>query len=167
MDWGAIFPEVNNKIGSDGFGMLGCLVMMMIFKGIFASLAGPVPSFDMQRVLSCKSPKEAAKMSAFTILVLNIPRYLMIAGLTVFGLVLINKSDLLVNGHYDFEKILSVVVAKHIPIGLKGVILAGLLSAFMATFSAFVNAAPAYLVNDLYKRYLNPGASQRKLVKYS
>jgi Na+/proline symporter len=167
MDWGAIFPEVNNKIGSDGFGMLGCLVMMMIFKGVFASLAGPVPSFDMQRVLSCKSPKEAAKMSAFTILVLNIPRYLMIAGLTVFGLVLINKSDLLVNGHYDFEKILSVVVAKHIPIGLKGVILAGLLSAFMATFSAFVNAAPAYLVNDLYKRYLNPGASQRKLVKYS
>ncbi len=167
LDWSRVFPEVNDKIGSDGFGMLGCLVMMMIFKGIFSSLAGPVPSFDMQRVLSCKSPKEAAKMSAFTILILYIPRYLMIAGLTVFGLVLINKSDLLVGGHYDFEKILAVVVAKHIPIGLKGVILAGLLSAFMATFSAFVNAAPAYIVNDIYKRYINPGASQKKLVKYS
>ncbi len=37
----------------------------------------------------------------------------------------------------------------------------------MSTFSAFVNAAPAYLVNDLYKKYLNPTASDRTYVRYS
>jgi Na+/proline symporter len=52
-------------------------------------------------------------------------------------------------------------------VGIKGLLLAGLLAAFMGTFAAFINAAPAYLVNDLYKKYVNPQASNKKLVRYS
>src|SRR5690606_39229402 len=37
------FPAVDEKIASDGFGLFGILMMMMLFKGIFASIAGPVP----------------------------------------------------------------------------------------------------------------------------
>ena len=36
--------------------------------------------------------------------------------------------------------------------------IAGLLAAFMSTFSGTINAAAAYLVNDVYKRYLRPDA---------
>jgi hypothetical protein len=42
--------------------------------------------------------------------------------------------------------------------------MAGLIAAFMSNFAATVNAAPAYLVNDIYKRYINPNASQKRYV---
>ena len=61
LDWTNHLASVYTKIEQDGFELIGYLVMMMIFKGIFASLAGPVPSYDMQRVLSTRTPAEAAK----------------------------------------------------------------------------------------------------------
>ena len=80
LDWSQTLPQLNEKIKTDGFEIIGALFMMMLFKGFFSSLAGPVPGYDMQRLLSAKNPYEAAKMSGFTILVLFSPRYLMIAG---------------------------------------------------------------------------------------
>lgn len=167
LDWTGIFDQVNDKIAEDGFGMLGALVMMMFFKGIFSSLAGPVPGYDMQRVLSTQTPRDAAKMSGLTSLVLYPPRYLMVAGLGVLGLTLVAPIMKTGGGEVDFEKILPYVINNLLPVGLKGVILAGLLAAFMSTFSAFVNAAPAYIVNDLYKRYINPDASNKKYIRMS
>ena len=76
LDWSAILPQLNEKIATDGFECIGALFMMMLFKGFFSSLAGPVPGYDMQRLLSTKTPLEAAKMSGFTIAVLFSPRYL-------------------------------------------------------------------------------------------
>ncbi|MDX9908744.1 MAG: sodium:solute symporter, partial [Mariniphaga sp.] len=70
LDWTGIFDQVNRKVAEDGYGMLGAMVMMMFFKGIFSSLAGPVPSYDMQRVLSTETPRDAAKMSGLTSLIL-------------------------------------------------------------------------------------------------
>ncbi|MHA7112360.1 sodium:solute symporter family protein [Sunxiuqinia elliptica] len=167
LDWTGIFDQVNDKIAQDGFGMLGALVMMMFFKGIFSSLAGPVPGYDMQRVLSTQTPRDAAKMSGLTSLVLYPPRYLMVAGLAVLGLVFVAPTLKAGGGEIDFEKILPYVINNLLPVGLKGIILAGLLAAFMSTFSAFVNSAPAYIVNDLYKRYINPHASDKKYIRIS
>lgn len=167
LDWSQTFPELNNKIASDGYDMFGMLLMMMILKGIFASLAGPVPSYDMQRILSTRTPAEAAKMSGLTPLVLFIPRYLMIAGLTVLALVYLKPDMQAMGSNIDFEMVLPMAIQGFVPIGVKGLLLAGLLAAFMGTFAAFVNAAPAYLVNDLYKKYVNPSASNKKLIRYS
>jgi len=63
LDWTTIIPEVNAKIESDGFGLFSIFFMMMIFKGMLVSLAGPAPTYDMQKILSTKSPREAALMS--------------------------------------------------------------------------------------------------------
>ena len=41
------------------------------------------------------------------------------------------------------------------------------MSAFMSTFAATVNAAPAYLVNDVYRMYVAPDASERRCVRLS
>ncbi|MDK2840669.1 MAG: solute:Na+ symporter, family [Anaerophaga sp.] len=167
LDWSDTFPELNDKIGADGYEMFGMLLMMMILKGIFASLAGPVPSYDMQRILSTRTPAEAAKMSGLTSLVLFIPRYLMIGGFAVLGLVYLKPELMKMGTDIDFEMVLPLAIRQFVPVGVKGLLLAGLLAAFMGTFAAFINAAPAYLVNDLYKKYLNPGASDKKLVRYS
>ena len=86
---------LNQKIASDGYELFGIFMMIVIFRGILVSIAGPVPGYDMQRVLAAKTPKEAAMMSGFVSLVLFIPRYLMIAGLGTIALVYFNPASLL------------------------------------------------------------------------
>ena len=63
--------------------------------------------------------------------------------------------------------VLPWVIRDQIPVGLLGVLLAGLLAAFMSTFSATLNAGGAYLVNDLYKRYVKKDATPRHYVAAS
>jgi len=43
--------------------------------------------------------------------------------------------------------------------------LAGLLAAFMSTFVSTVNSGAAYVVNDLYKRYVRPDAPAKRLMR--
>jgi len=167
LDWSDHLASVNARIESDGFQLFGYLFMMMLFKGIFASMAGPVPSYDMQRVLSAKSPAEAAKMNGLTIVALFFPRYLMVAGFGVLAIVHLMPEFVAMGKDIDFEIILPLAIERFIPIGFKGLLIAGLLAAFMGTFAAFINAAPAYIVNDLYKKYINPHASDKTYIRYS
>ena len=167
LDWTGYLESVNTRIEEDGFGAIGLLVIAMIFKGIFASLAGPVPSYDMQRVLSTPTAGQAAKMSGLTMLVLYFPRYLMVAGFAVLALVYLTPEFEQMGSNIDFETVLPLAIGRFIPPGFQGLLLAGLLAAFMGTFAAFINAAPAYLVNDLYKKYINPDASDKTYIRYS
>lgn len=165
LDWSVSLPQLNDKISSDGFEWIGALFMMMLFKGFFSSLAGPVPGYDMQRLLSTRTPFEAAKMSGFTIAVLFSPRYLMIAAFAVLAIVFLTP-EMASNPQIDFETILPTAIASFLPAGLKGLLLAGLMAAFMGTFAAVVNAAPAYIVNDLLKNSLLPGKTENTYVRY-
>ena len=165
LDWSASLPQLNDKIASDGFEWIGALFMMMLFKGFFSSLAGPVPGYDMQRLLSTRTPFEAAKMSGFTIAVLFSPRYLMIAAFAVLAIVFLTP-EMASNPQIDFETILPTAIASFLPAGLKGLLLAGLMAAFMGTFAAVVNAAPAYIANDLLKNSLLPGKTEKTYVRY-
>ncbi len=158
---------LNHKISSDGYELFTIFMMIVIFRGILVSIAGPAPGYDMQRVLATKTPKEAAMMSGLVSLVLFIPRYLMIAGLGVIALVYFNPDTLFSGGEIDFEKILPFALSNFIPTGVLGIILAGLIAAFMSTFAANVNSGPAYIVNDIYKKFINPQASDSTLIKMS
>ena len=167
--WSVKYQAFNDLIDSEGFKMFGAFIGMTLFKGFFASLAGPTPSFDMQRILSTKTVKEAAYMSGFTNLILFIPRYLLIGGIVVIALVSLS-SEMIGNASFsgaDLEVLLPKVINFHVPVGVKGLLLAGLLAAFMSTFSAFVNAGPAYIVNDIYKKYFKPNATVKHYIKAS
>ena len=76
-------------------------------------------------------------------------------------------ADLYGAARFDTEKVLPEVIANRLPVGLKGVALAALLSAFMATFSAMVNGAASYLIRDIYQHYIRPRASETHLVAAS
>lgn len=167
--WVGKYESFNNLIDTQGYKMFGAFIGMSLFKGFFASIAGPTPSYDMQRILSTRSVKEAAYMSGFTNLILFIPRYLLIGGIVVLALVYLGPSmaispNLCLD---DLEIILPKVINNHVPVGIKGLLLAGLLAAFMSTFSAFVNSGPAYIVNDIYKKYFKPSASDKHYIKAS
>ena len=63
--------------------------------------------------------------------------------------------------------VLPYALDRFVPTGLQGLLIAGLLAAFMSNFAATVNAAPPYIVNDIYKRFINPHASQKTYVRLS
>ncbi len=163
MDWSGIIAEVNEKIKSDGYSLFSIFFSMMLFKGVLVSLAGPAPNYDMQKILSTKSPKEAAKMSGFVSVILMPTRYFMITGFAVLALLFYDKLDLIVGGNIDFEQILPSAISEFVPVGFMGLLLAGLLAAFMSTFAGTLNASQAYFVNDIYLKYLKPNASRRQI----
>ena len=167
LDWSTLLPSANEKIAADGYTMFGAFFMMMLFKGVLSSMAGPAPNYDMQRILSARTPKEAAKMSGLVSLVLMVPRYMLITGLTVLALVFFRDELGAMGSDVNFELILPFTMREFIPTGLLGLLIAALLAAFMSTYAATVNAAPAYIVNDVYKRYINPDAPEKTYVRMS
>ncbi|MCB0706474.1 MAG: Na+:solute symporter [Saprospiraceae bacterium] len=163
LDWTNIMTEVNQKIESDGFSLFSIFFMMMIFKGVLVSLAGPAPGYDMQKILATKSPREAALMSGSVSFILMPIRYFMIAGFGVLAILYSDKLDLIVAGNIDFEQILPSAINEFVPVGFLGLLLAGLLAAFMSTFAGTLNATQAYIVNDIYLKHINPKATNRKI----
>lgn len=159
LDWTGIIDDVNAKIQEDGYTFFGVFFSLMLFKGVLASLAGPTPNYDMQKILSTRSPQDAAKMSGFVSVVLVPTRYLMIVGFTMLALLNFNQLNLDSATGIDFERILPAAILNFAPTGIMGLILAGLLAAFIGTFAGTLNAAQAYLVNDIYLRYVNKNAS--------
>lgn len=164
LDWQHILPDAARKIDSDGYSLFGLFFMMMAFKGYFASLAGPAPNYDMQKVLSTRSPKDASKMTGFVSIILLPVRYSMVIGLTVLALLHYNAIDIKGPGGADFERVLPAAVNSFLPAGILGLTLTGLLGAFMGTFSGTLNAAQAYIVNDIYLKYVNSAASNKRVI---
>ncbi len=51
-----------------------------------------------------------------------------------------------------------------LPVGLRGLMVASLLAAFMSTIDTHLHWGASYLANDIYKRFLHPGASDTHYV---
>ncbi|HJW29850.1 MAG TPA: sodium:solute symporter family protein [Saprospiraceae bacterium] len=51
-----------------------------------------------------------------------------------------------------------------LPTGLLGLVVAALIAAFMSTISTHLNWGSSYIINDFYARFINPKASEKKLV---
>jgi Na+/proline symporter len=54
-----------------------------------------------------------------------------------------------------------------LPAGAKGLLLASLFAAFASTVVSFLNLSASYLLNDLYRRFVRPGAGERHYVAAS
>ena len=53
---------------------------------------------------------------------------------------------------------------RFLPAGFLGLMVAGLLAAYVSTISTHLNWGTSYLVHDLYRRFLKPGATERHYV---
>jgi Na+/proline symporter len=51
-----------------------------------------------------------------------------------------------------------------LPHGLLGLVVASLIAAYMSTISTHLNWGSSYIVNDFYRRFVDPAASERRLV---
>ena len=157
---------MNDAIRKDGNEWFGIIFGLMFFKGILASLAGPAPNYDMQRVLATRNPREACLMNGMVNVVLYFPRYMMITGITVLGAGILDARTAS-DGEARFRTAAADGAHARRAAGVVGLLLAGLLAAFMSNFAATINAAPAYIVNDIYKRFINPNTTPKTEVAMS
>ena len=59
------------------------------------------------------------------------------------------------------------VMVDHLPASLRGLMLAAFLAAYMSTISTHLNWGASYVINDFYRRFLRPRASERHHLRAS
>lgn len=144
--------------------LFGAIVITYMAKGLLLCSSGPEQLYDFQKFLAVRNAREAS-LTGMLWGVFHTVRFPMAAAIAVMGIVgIAGQPDLLQKMKDDPEKVLPIVVAHSLPIGLCGLALAALISAFMGTFSATVNGGASYLVKDIYQRYIRPNASDKELV---
>ncbi|MBC8277301.1 MAG: Na+:solute symporter [FCB group bacterium] len=61
----------------------------------------------------------------------------------------------------DPEMAYPKMIMEVLPVGVRGLVVASLIAAFMSTIDTQLNWGASYLVSDLYKRFLKPGQSEK------
>jgi Na+/proline symporter len=67
----------------------------------------------------------------------------------------------------DAESAYVVMLARLLPVGLLGLVVASLIAAFMSTIDTHVNLAASFFVNDVYRRFIAPDRSEAHQVLVS
>jgi SSS family solute:Na+ symporter len=65
----------------------------------------------------------------------------------------------------DAEQSYPMMIDEFLPVGLKGIMVASLLAAFMSTLDTQLNWGSSYLVNDVYEPYLVKGREKAHYIK--
>jgi len=161
--WESLRPawRISEFHGTDNamYEMFGFLTIAWIVKGFLLNAGGPGQLYDFQRYLAARSPRDAAKVAAAWPFFLVV-RWMMVAAITLLAMSSIGNVT-------DPELVMPMVLQKYLPIGLKGLVIAGLLSAFMSTFSSTANSGASYVVRDIWQPLFKPDADERHLVRYS
>ena len=134
---------------------LGPLLVVWLIANIMQGFATPFDAWTSQRFYAAKSERESS-LVAFQWIVLFSLRFPLMLGFAVLALQIGGQIS-------DPEMAITRVVQVLIPAGLKGVVVAALLAAAMSTADSIINSSAAYLVNDIYRPFLNPGASASRL----
>jgi SSS family solute:Na+ symporter len=59
------------------------------------------------------------------------------------------------------------VMRDFLPVGLRGLLVAAFFAAYMSTVSTQLNWGTSYVINDFYRRFIRPGATEKYLVRIS
>ncbi len=62
------------------------------------------------------------------------------------------------------DKVFPHFIGKHLPAGMTGLLIAAIFAAAMSTISTSLNSSATLLMNDYYKRFFFPAASERQLM---
>ena len=118
--------------------------------------------FIVQRALSARSDKEA-RIGIITagFFKLLIPFFSIGVGIAAYYL--FKKQDMNVASDDVFITLLTQYV-KPIGFGVLGLVAAGLIGAILSTVDSMLNSAATIITFDIYKKYINPNADERKLI---
>src|SRR5512136_1569802 len=119
--------------------------------------------YIVQRALGAPNEAVARRGSIFAAVLKLFPVYLfIIPGLICFALVKSGKVPELA-ANFDAQKAFPLMVKHLLPAGLRGIVVAGLLSALMGSLAGVFNACSTLFTVDLYEKW-NPKDSKSQLV---
>lgn len=148
------------------FEFFAACVIFWVGKGVLEGVGG-LGGYMAQRYYAARNEREAGLMTAEWIVLLGF-RWTMIAGLAIMGISLASSDPSVTTMlKANPESVLPLVLGKMLPVGLKGVAIAGFLAAAMSTFDSTVNAGASYWVIDIYQAFLHPEADQEELIRQS
>ena len=120
--------------------------------------------YIVQRALGAPNQQGARRGAIFASFLKLFPVYLfIIPGLICFALVKANKVPALTEA-FDAQRAFPLMVKHLLPEGLRGLVVAGLLSALMGSLAGVFNACSTLFTVDLYEKW-NPKATQDQLVR--
>lgn len=159
-DWTSIIPKwtMDMPKGYEIYHLFGLTVMFYFIRIGVEGFGGP-QSYMAQRFFAAKTERESGMLGALWTILLAF-RWPFVMAIAILGLTLGSQIT-------DPEMVMPAVLTAFAPAGIKGLLIASLLAAALSTFDSTLNAGAAYLVNDIYYRYINPKASQKTLVRVS
>ena len=129
--------------------------------------------YIVQRVLGAPDETQARRGSIAAALLKLLPVFIfIIPGIIAFALASSGQMDALTNAmmtedgeliRENAQAAFPLLVAHVLPIGIRGIVVAGLLAALMSSLAGVFNASSTLFTMDFYSR-LRPGASERHLV---
>ncbi|MBN2638432.1 MAG: sodium/sugar symporter [Bacteroidales bacterium] len=126
--------------------------------------------YIIQRALAAKSLKEAQRGVAFAaFLKLIIPVLVVVPGIIAFVMFQQNIDGAHsafegVGGAIAYDKAYPWLIAKFIPVGLKGLVVAALSAAIVSSLASMLNSTSTIFTMDIYKPYVNKNATNKQLV---
>jgi SSS family solute:Na+ symporter len=126
--------------------------------------------YIIQRALAAKSLKEAQRGMAFAgFLKLIIPVLVVIPGIIAFVMFQQNMDGahhiFSEAGGIAYDKAYPWLIAKFIPVGLKGLVVAALSAAIVSSLASMLNSTSTIFTMDIYKPYINKNANNKQLVR--
>jgi Na+/proline symporter len=138
------------------FAPIGLMIMVWLGNGLLLGFGGAGGHYGEQRFLAAAGGRDAAMAGLGWGLVLWF-RWVLVAA------VLVLAASGFTGTSGDPERVLPEVILGAMPAGLRGLVVAGFLSAFMASFSSVLNAGSAIFVRDVVQ-VAWPRASERILM---
>jgi len=112
----------------------------------------------IQRSLAAKNLKEAQK----GLLAGGLIKYFMAILIVIPGIALVGIIG--TSGLADPDQAFPYIVSNFIPVGFRGIILCALFASLMSTVDSTFNSLATLFSIDIYKTYLNPNATDQKVV---
>ena len=122
--------------------------------------------FIVQRALAAKSDKEA-RIGIITagFVKLLIPFISIGTGIAAYYVFSKKMPGVAIDGDTAFPLLLREVVAPAGIAGLVGLVAAGLIGAILSSVDSMMNSAATLITFDIYKKYINPEADEKQLIK--
>ena len=146
--------EILSTLPTPGHEILGP-VLVLAWLVIPTIGRGGNVDLDGQRIFSCPTPREAAKVTIWAQLAMFV--MLLLITLPVLGM-LARYPDLYHANRADREQVYGKMLVEYLPSGVLGLVIAGSLASVMSTISGYLNYGAQTVVNDVL-RQLFPNAA--------
>jgi SSS family transporter len=122
-----------------------------------------------QRLLCCRNQREAQKAVLWSTVGELVPVLMLTVGAGLFAFYQFNDlpADLAALVADRNDRIFPAFIITEIPTGLKGLLIAGILSAAISSLDSILAALSQISLTMFYKPFVNPGADEEKLLKVS